>query len=369
MKMKIAVLAGGNSAERDVSWASGCKISNALADSGYAVALLDVWLGVELNGKTVGELFLARPEYQDYAFQVPRTPPNLEELKSRRSQHCTGYFGPNVLDVCRAADVVFIALHGAAGENGQLQATLGLLEIPFTGSDFAGCVVAMDKHLAKRQMRSVGQRTADWLYYQRCEDINEETVREKIGFPCAVKPPRGGSSIGISLPQNDGEFREAVQKAVSADAGGSDGDILIEKYIQGREFCVGILDGKALPPIEIIPRYGWFDYESKYQSERTNEVCPAEITDELTAALQAAALAVHKALHLGFYSRVDFKVDSAGTFYCLEANTLPGMTPTSLLPQEAAAAGIPYEQLCDMIAKDAIRRRSEIASNYRREHD
>lgn len=359
MKTKIAVLAGGNSAERDVSWASGCKISNALADSGYAVALIDVWLGVELNGKKAGELFLARPEYQDHAYQVPRTPPNLKELNSRRSPNCVGYFGPNVLDVCRSADVVFIALHGAAGENGQLQATLGLLDIPFTGSDFAGCVVAMDKHLAKRQMRSVGQPTADWLYYQRSEDIDISLVLEKIGFPCAVKPPRGGSSIGISLPQNESEFRIAVQEAVSADRSGSDGDILIEKYIQGREFCVGILDGKALPPIEIIPHYGWFDYESKYQSERTKEVCPAEIPDELTVALQAAALAIHKALHLGFYSRIDFKVEEDGAYYCLEANTLPGMTPTSLLPQEAAAAEIPYQQLCDMIAKDALNRRTE----------
>lgn len=356
--MKIAVLAGGNSGERDVSWASGCKISNALADVGHAVALVDVWLGLPELDREPESLFLARPDYQDYAYQVPRTPPNLARLRENRIRSGSGYFGVHVLDLCRAADVAFIALHGAAGENGQLQAAFDLLGIPYTGSDFADCVIAMDKQLSKNLIRSLGCETPDWLYYRTIEEIDFAGVREKIGFPCVVKPPRGGSSIGVSIPNNEAECAEAIRVATTSDKTGSDGDVLIERFISGREFSVGILDGKPLPPIEIIPQSGWFDYESKYQSERTREVCPAEIPDELSAALQSKALRIHQGLRLGYYSRIDFRVDDGGTAYCLEANTLPGMTPGSLLPKEAAAAGIAYADLCNRIAVNAIFRDS-----------
>lgn len=358
--MKIAVLAGGDSVERDVSWSSGCKISNALADSGHRVVLVDAFLGVNLpenDPETLESLFKARPDYQDHNANIPRTPPNLVALRKNRTPDTGMYFGANVLNLCRLADVVFISLHGAAGENGQLQATFDLLNIAYTGTSYDGCVVAMDKHFTKTQIRAIGRETADWRYFPNVEAVDRDAIRNEIGYPCVVKPPRGGSSIGVSIINNEAELDEAVHKAVTADADDPARDVLIERIINGREFCVGILDGKALPPIEIIPQSGWFDYEAKYQSDRTREVCPAEIPAKLAAALQDSALDIHAALRLGFYSRIDYRVEADGAFYCLEANTLPGMTPNSLLPQEAAAAGIPYTTLCDMIVQDAVRQR------------
>lgn len=358
--MKIAVIAGGNSAERDVSWASGSKISNALADSGFEVALIDPWLGVHFeNGQTARDLFRARPAYRDFNYQVPATVPDLRALEEKRGKGALGYFGANVLDVCRAADVVFIAMHGAAGENGQIQASFDLLGIRYTGSNFAACVIAMDKHLTKMQIQGAGQLTPEWIYARNENEVDFKRVAEKIGYPCVVKPPRGGSSVGISFPKNETELRDSLRFATEADRTGSDGDVLIEMRIEGREFSVGILDGKALPPIEIIPKTGWFDYASKYQSDLTNEVCPADITSELDMKLRAAALETHRALRLGYYARIDFRVDAEETCYILEANTLPGMTPGSLLPKEASADGVSYTELCRRIALDAIERSGE----------
>lgn len=352
--MKVAVLAGGNSPERDVSYSSGCMISNALAEKGHEVALIDVYLGINTPFQGLQSLFKKYPDYQKQSYKIPTTPPDLEKLAAQRVSDTGMFFGENILELCRLADVVFLALHGSAGENGQLQATFDLLNIHYTGTGFAGCVLAMDKHLAKEVMVANDLPTAPWVYLDRYDQLNWDQI-DSLGYPCVIKPPRGGSSIGVSIPQNKEEFLRGIQAAI-ASAEDRQPDLLVEKYLAGREFCIGILEGISLPAIEIIPNEGWFDYEKKYQSGLTREVCPAEIPEELSIRLQDTALKIHRALKLGYYSRIDFKVDGDGNIYCLEANTLPGMTPTSLFPQEAAAVGIGYADLCDKIVRNTERK-------------
>lgn len=353
--MKVVVLAGGNSPERDVSLSSGWMISNALAEKGHAVVLVDAYLGIKAPEGGLNSLFLGKPEYEPGYHDIPSTPPDLELLKKLRYPDTGMFFGENVIDLCRLADVVFLGLHGAAGENGQVQAALDLLNIRYTGSGFSGCVTAMDKSITKELLHVNHLPTASWIYLRHPEELHWEMV-EKIGFPCVIKPPRGGSSIGVSIPKNKQEFEAGINLALSK-SDGVEHDLIIEKYVEGREFCVGILDNQPLPPIEIIPNEGWFDYEKKYQSGLTQEICPADIPQELAQRMQEAALKIHNVLRLGFYSRIDFKVDQNGNIFCLEANTLPGMTPNSLFPKEAAAAGITYADLCDKIVTNGQSRR------------
>lgn len=341
--MKIVVLAGGLSPERDVSLSSGSLIANALMESGHKVLLLDVYEGMEVRGRSYDSLFVGSEQGKKYWHAVSAAEPDLEEVK-KRNHGQSALIGKNVLAICGSADVVFLALHGAMGENGQLQATFDNFGIKYTGSGYAGSLLAMDKDLTKRLLRQASIPTADWTLYRTGEDAIEEAVG-KIGFPCVVKPCGCGSSVGITMVNEISELKIAIGYAEKYEPA-----VLVEKKIAGREFSVGVLDGAALPAIEIIPKAGFYDYRNKYQSGLTKEVCPAELTSAQTEKIQKLALAVHKTLRLGGYSRTDFILDGSGNFVCLEANTLPGMTPTSLLPQEALKAGIPYEQLCSRIA-------------------
>lgn len=342
--MKVVVLAGGYSPERDVSLSSGCMISNALAEKEHEVVIVDAFLGIEEPPAGLASLFKQIPDYKKCHYPIPTAPPDLEKMWLERVPDTGMFFGQNVLNISRLADVVFLALHGSAGENGQIQAAFDLLNIRYTGSGFQGCVLAMDKNLTKQILYASGLPTSSWIYIPDAGNPDLEKIIKKIGIPCVIKPVRGGSSIGVSIPQTIDEMKEGIKKAAAVDK-----ELIIEKYISGREFCVGILDQTPLPPIEIIPNEGWFDYEKKYQPGLTREVCPADIPDGLKEAMQQAALKIHNRLQLGYYSRIDFKAEPSGDFYCLEANTLPGMTPTSLFPQEAAAAGISYADLCDRI--------------------
>lgn len=251
------------------------------------------------------------------------------------------FIGEGVVEHCKTADIVFMALHGAQGENGQLQALFDLYGIKYTGSGYVGSLLAMDKDLSKRIMRDNGILTADWQYIH----VKAGYDATKIKYPCVVKPCSCGSSVGVALVENESQLNSALDCAkVYEDF------VIIEDKVEGREFSVGVLNGKTLPPIEIRPINGFYDYKNKYQAGLTEEICPADITDEIRNILQKSALDVHNVLRLGFYSRIDFILDENNNAYCLEANTLPGMTPTSLLPQEAAAVGITYEQLCNLIA-------------------
>lgn len=336
--MKIVVLAGGLSPERDVSLSSGALISNALIENGHDVMLLDLYLGE--NNKEIEPLFRNNNSDYRYTFTVSEKEPDLDAIKGS-VKNKNGLIGNGVIEFCKQADIVFLALHGAAGENGQLQALFDLNEIKYTGTGYAGSLLAMDKDLSKKMMRESGILTADWKYI----DIKNDNDFSSISYPCVVKPCSCGSSVGVTIVENKTQLDNAIGYAKKYEE-----YVLIENKIEGREFSVGILDGEALPPIEIRPLNGFYDYRNKYQAGLTEEICPAQISDEICRLLQESALKVHNTLRLGFYSRVDFIVDKNNNAYCLEANTLPGMTPTSLLPQEAKAVGISYNELCNKIA-------------------
>ena len=344
--MKIAVLAGGYSPERDVSLTSGSLIANALIDEGNSVCLADVYVGINTQGRDYSEMFTTK-KYPEYS--VENSIPDLDALKAS-CNNGDAFIGKGIIELCRAADVVFMALHGAMGENGQLQATLDAYGIKYTGSGYVGSLLAMDKDLSKRIFRDCGVITPAWIYTTALE-CTPELVREKIGFPCVIKPTSCGSSVGISMAENESELEAAIALAKKYE-----GELIIERKIDGREMTVGILDGEVLPVVEIIPQSGFYDYENKYQAGKTLEVCPAEISEWVADALACQTLRGFDALRLSGYARFDFIVDENDVPYCLEANTLPGMTPTSLLPQMAQARGISYGQLCSRIVQTALKK-------------
>ncbi len=354
--MKITVLAGGLSPERDVSLSSGSLIANALMAFGHSVALLDVYEGISLPSGGINALFHVTGDGTRFSYTIPSVEPDLDEIR-RRNGNRRELVGPNVLEACRSGDIVFIALHGDMGENGQLQAFFDVYGIPYTGSGYAGCLLAMDKDVSKRLLVRDGIRTADWIQLKLSSGESSgaelrRLVLEKVGIPCVVKPCSCGSSVGVSMVESPDDLDRALKEASDWES-----SVIVEKKIVGREFSVGVLAGRALPPIEIVPKTGFYDYKNKYQSGMTTEICPAQLDSAEMAVLQDLALAVHECLKLGSYSRIDFIRDGSGHFWCLEANTLPGMTPISLLPQEAAAAGISYEKLCDMIARAPVKNR------------
>ena len=343
--MNIAILAGGLSPERDVSLTSGSLIANALMKKGHRVLLIDAYLGMEIDeSRPLSELFRSEGEYH---YSVREEAPDLDALKASRGGEAL--LGENVVRLCLEADVTFLALHGAAGENGQTQATLDSYGIPYTGSGYVGSLLAMDKDIAKRILASYGIRTPRGVTLDMANRVDLDAVIEEIGFPMVVKPCSCGSSVGISMVDSRDELIHAVETARKYES-----VMLVEQRIVGREFTVGILDGKVLPPVEIIPKCGFYDYKNKYQAGLTEEVCPAELSAEDNALLADITLRAFAALRLRDYSRFDYIRDEEGIFWCLEANTLPGMTPTSLLPQEAAAVGIDYGNLCEKIAYLAL---------------
>ena len=336
--MKIVVLAGGMSPERDVSLSSGALVANVLMERGHAVQLLDLYLG-----GAPGSPFYTKESGKQFAHPILRHEPDLAKLREK-SGNGECMIGEGVLEACARADAVFLALHGSIGENGRLQAVLDVCGIPYTGTGCAGSMLAMDKDLAKRMMREQGIKTASWVCFDFSADPQPQP--DAVDFPCMVKPCGCGSSVGVSMVHSRDELDAAI-----AIARRYENRVLVEDFVSGREFSVGILGGEALPVIEIIPKSGFYNYKNKYQAERAREVCPAEIQVETAEKIQRAAEAVHRALRLGYYSRIDFIVDGNGEAWCLEANTLPGMTPTSLLPQEAKAVGISYGERCDRIVR------------------
>ena len=344
--MKIVVLAGGLSPEREVSLTSGSLIANALAEAGHAVLLVDVYLGIDLDPRVpLDSLF--RSDVQ-YSYAVSEEEPDLGTLKLRSGMG-EALVGKNVIEVCRASDVVFLALHGASGENGQLQATLDSYGIRYTGSDYIGSLLAMDKDISKKLLDAAGVLSPKGVSVEcGAESLGE--IEEAVGYPCVIKPCSCGSSVGINMAEN----REELERALAL-AEKYENRILVEKRIIGREFTMGVVDGVALPPVKIIPKEGFYDYKNKYQAGLTEEICPAELPADEVDRLSEISLRAFRALRLRDYARFDFIRDAEGLFWCLEANTLPGMTPTSLLPQEAAAVGISYGALCVKLAELALK--------------
>lgn len=348
--MKIVVLAGGLSTERDVSLVSGAGICRTLRERGHEAFLLDVYLGFPYDANKLEEVFSLPNAGLEIAEGIKTTEPDLVAIKSSREDQSDCFLGPNVIDICRLADIVFMGLHGDVGENGKLQATFDILGIKYTGPNYLGSALAMDKGIAKKIFKISGVPTPLGTSIKKAQ---KDVALEELGLslPVVVKPCSGGSSIGVYIVNTEEEYQEAIEKSFKYED-----EVVIEPYIKGREFACGIIDGKALPVIEIIPKTGFFDYANKYQAGATEEICPAPIPDEIAEKMQRATELAFKSLKLDIYSRADFLLDENGNIYCLEVNTLPGMTATSLLPQEAKAAGIEYGELCELIIEKSLER-------------
>lgn len=346
--MNIVVLAGGISTEREVSIVSGTGVCQALRQKGHRSILVDVFCGVaRVTSSRVEECF---PEAYDVASAAEYMRSMTGEIEAIEKSG-REFFGPNVLKLCKMADVVFLALHGADGEGGTVQAAFDLLHIPYTGSGHLGSAMAMDKNISRRLFQGSGVPTAAGLALKK-EEPRLPAVENGVGLPCIVKPCCGGSSVGVAIAKTEEEYQAALAAAF-----GYEDEVVVESYIQGREFSAGVIDGKPYPIIEIAPVEGFYNYQNKYTAGATIETCPAELSKEQTEEMQSYAVKAYEALQLSGYGRMDFMMDAQGQMYCLEANTLPGMTPTSLLPQEAAAVGIAFPELCELLIEVSMKNR------------
>jgi D-alanine-D-alanine ligase len=307
--VKILVLLGGSSSEREVSLSSGGRVAAALRERGHQVTEAD-------------------PHPDPFA----------------------------VLAAAKSADVVWLALHGGTGEDGTIQALFDLAGVRYTGSGVLGSALAMDKDLSKRIFRAAGVATADWRMVRtgdgtpwREPGYSAETFAA-LGDRVVVKPSKQGSTVGLSIIDRPGPLAAAIEEAFR-----HDDEVMLEAFVPGRELTVAVLGGVALPVGEIIPKHDIYDYECKYTAGMAEEIFPAQIPDAVRDQMQAQAMRAYAALKLRGCARIDFRLDPKGEMYCLEANTLPGMTGTSLVPQAAQAAGIGFPELCERIALDAVR--------------
>jgi D-alanine-D-alanine ligase len=336
MGLRVTVVMGGTSSERDVSLASGIRVAEALRSCGHDVRAVD---------PARGEIGVEEQRALSSGVVVQTAPPSQEALR-RMAREALPKMA-STLPRAGETDVVFLGLHGGTGEDGTIQAMLDLAGVPYTGSGHLASALAMDKDLSKQLFRQSGVTTADWMM----APVTGEAVKARLGLPVIVKPSKQGSTVGLSIVRNPGELQAAIDEASNFDD-----EVMIEAFIAGRELTVGILGGDALPVGEIIPKHEIYDYECKYTPGMADERFPAELTSGETARIQQEARVAFRALKLGGCARIDFRMSEDGRFYCLEANTLPGMTQTSLIPQAAAAAGISFPELCDRIVRLAMAR-------------
>lgn len=326
--MRITVLTGGTSVERDVALATAAQVVRALRSRGHVVAVADTARGAVPESE----------ESRSLTGSVGREPPKLEELVAlERGVLLTGL---TTLPVIRDAEVLFLALHGGRGEDGTLQALLDIVGVPYTGSGALASGMAMDKDISKRLFRFGDIPTADWLM----TPATAEEAGRRVGWPLVVKPSKQGSTVGLTVVKDPLEYDAAVELAARYDD-----EVIVEAFIAGRELTVGVLEGRALAVGEIIPQHEVFDYECKYTPGMSEEIFPADLSPAIAEECRRLGVAAHNVLKLGGYSRVDFRLTPKGELFCLEVNTLPGMTATSLLPQSAAAVGIPFPELCERI--------------------
>lgn len=342
--MKIVVLAGGTSTEREISIVSGTGICKALRQKGHQAVLMDIFCGDE-------KVDWENPFPEEYDVDAASAymssfNPELENMKKERRN----FFGPNVLALCEQADIVFLGLHGANGEDGKVQAAFDLMGIKYTGTGYLSSALAMDKGITKQMFLMHDVPTPKGTSMKKAHAVRD--VKELgLEFPVVVKTCCGGSSVGVYIAADQAEYEKALEDAYSYED-----EVVIEEYIKGREFSVAVVDGKAYPVIEIAPLQGFYDYKNKYQPGSTIETCPAELSVELTEKMQRYAEAGARALGLEGYCRLDFMMKENGDMYCLEANTLPGMTPTSLIPQEAQVLGIDYPSLCELLIEVSMKK-------------
>ena len=330
---------GGTSSERDVSLASGLRVAEALRVKGHVVTSVDTARGV----------LTAAEERAIQANGVMRTlPPEQDSLEQMATQALPATV--RVIPERGSVDAVFLGLHGGHGEDGTIQALLDLTGIPYTGSGHLASALAMDKDLSKKLLRAAEVPTPDWWMVTRGEpekwrerDYAERAI-SSLGLPLIVKPSKQGSTVGLSLVKAIDALAPAIEEAFRFDD-----EVMLERFVPGRELTVGILGDEPLPVGEIIPKHELYDYECKYTAGMAEEIFPARISEPQRIQAQQFALAAFSALKLSGYARIDFRMAEDGTLYCLEANTLPGLTEFSLIPQAAAAAGITFPELCERI--------------------
>lgn len=341
--MNIVVLCGGLSQERDVSLCTASMVTRALLKSNHNAVMVDVIGDYDVPGSDYTEYINTCRNRSEQILAVGKDAPDIKALRRAIFERGGGGFGKNVPELCAAADIVFMALHGEDGEDGKIQAVLDMMGVKYTGSGYLASAVALNKHFAKMIFTASGIPTPKYTVVSKAD---YKKGSKKIMPPCVVKSSTSGSSIGVFIVKDGGidALEMAKEKAFELDD-----DIVVEEYIDGREFTCGVLGEIALPIVEIIPNEGFYDYEHKYQAGATLEICPAEIDEQTTEKIQNIAMRAHKLLGMQVYSRADFLMDADGEIYCIEINSLPGLTPTSLVPREAAAAGISYEDLCEKI--------------------
>lgn len=335
MNLSVAVLLGGTSEERRVSLATGRAIVEALRSRGHEVVAVDPAFG-------------AIPPDEEARYlggEVGREPPSLDELR-QMGRIAVGAALPE-LPAVREADVAFLALHGGDGENGRIQAVLDVAGIAYTGSGVLGSAIAFDKRVSKELLAFSGVPTPAWTP----RGAAPEEVIEALGLPLVVKPSGGGSTVGLTVVREADRLAGALELAARYDR-----DVLCEQFIPGRELTVTVLEGEALPVVEIIPGNEIYDYESKYTPGKSRYVAPAELDASEARELGRLAVQAFRVLRQESVSRIDFRRRPEGGFWCLEANSLPGMTATSLVPKAAAAAGVGFPELCERIAVAGCRR-------------
>ena len=345
--MKIVVLAGGLSTERDVSFKTGDMVAKALRENGHQVILLDVFMGYSDKKEDVTNIFEKAEEISVKVEEIPETTPDIEKVKASRKDQSDCFFGPNVIEICQMADIVFMALHGENGENGKIQAAFDLFGIKYTGTGYLSSAIAMDKGLSKQFFHNNEIPTPAGFTLKK-KDAENKVV---VNYPCVVKPCCGGSSVGVTIVNKESELKSALEEAFRWED-----EVVIEAYIKGREFSVGVIDFKALPIIEIAPIEGFYDYKNKYKAGSAVETCPADLPEEIAKKMQGYAEKVARVIGLNTYSRTDFLLSDENEIFCLEANTLPGMTPTSLLPQEANVIGMNFNELCEKIIEISLQK-------------
>jgi D-alanine-D-alanine ligase len=337
--MRVTVLTGGATSERAVAFASASQIVAALRSRQHEVHCVD--LAAEAGRGLLDDV----AERELLGGAVGLTPPSVDALAERERQMLSE--GLAELEALRTADVLFLAVHGGALEGGTLQAVLDVIGVPYTGSGPLASALAMDKDLSKRLFRATGVPVPAWFM----TPVSPEDVTTALGWPVIIKPSKQGSSVGLTLVKKAQDLDSAVKLATRYDD-----EVMAEQFVPGKELTVGVLGDVPLPVGQIVPKHELFDYETKYTPGMSEETFPAKVDTLLARQLQEYAVMAHRALKLSGYSRIDFRVSPEGDIFCLEANSLPGMTRTSLFPQAAQAAGIPFPELCERIANLATAR-------------
>ena len=341
--MNIVVLCGGISTEREVSINSGSMVCQALRTKGHNAILMDVYFGnedVDIFNKTSQNY-----DVEEQKAYIQSLSPKVKEVQKKRKN----FFGENVIEICQKSDIVFMALHGKYGEDGLCQAAFDLNDIKYTGSGYVASAIGMDKGITKQMFIASGVPTPKSVWIKQGESTSLEEYGMQV--PVVVKACNGGSSVGVVIVQNESEYNKAIDTCFELDD-----EILVEEFIKGREFSIGVIDNRALPVVEIIPLTGWYDYKNKYVAGATKEVCPAQLNDDLRKKMQKVAEDACKAIGATPYARADVLMKENGEMYCLEVNTLPGMTATSLIPQEAQVEGMDFPTLCEHLVQLSLKK-------------